>query len=420
MRRLVLILLSTLALTQAASAWGPEAHKLFCREAVSQVWGEKALSCLDDDVSYCQEVGRVLGDSVRQQCLDAYAAGVEVDPSTAPSDLFNDVENHYNYEDCPLKWVRDSQEWICSGVGKPAGAEANMWFDVARNSTDMCQQVRAFCTGSFYYTSSFFPLLRVSYLQGCLSGPFDVLVDGKLVSGEDGWVVKEQCTFSYMKQMAGVSRRTTQHVTFILSEGDFNSVLANLTEQGLYVRNPGLMAPTTTSTSTTHTTVTSTSVTVTSTTVKATSTTSTTVPTTSTTIASQTTQPTTTISAPPSTQPTTTIAPPSTIAPTTTQAKPATTTSTATTLPSLNPELNESMVEIDSLLDDMMTSMNKSTVREPKRQSNLMMLGVLAFILVASLVLLVHVYSMIRRPSVHYSRDVVLPPSARRKMRKAA
>jgi hypothetical protein len=396
MRRFILILAVFALLLPYASAWGPKAHRIFCEQAVSDVWGEHALTCLEDDISYCIELGESVGGEMKQQCLDAYAAGVDIDPSNAPAVLFNDVEDHYNYDSCPLKWIKKSNEWICSGEGNPAGHQADYWFNIARSAEDMCQQVRAFCTGSFYYTSSYFPLLRVKYLQGCISGPFDVLVDEEVVGGEPGWEVRDQCTFSYMKQMAGVSRRTTQHISFIVGEGLYISTLGNLTEQGFYVRNPGLMGPTTTSTSTTSSTVS------TSTTLPP-STTTLTVATTSTTAS------TTTLS------PATTMVTASTIASQTTS---TTTSTTSTTVSTLSPELNESMDEIDSLLGDMMDSINKTKPRKPRRSSNLLLFCFLALIFVAAVVLIVYVYSMMRRPAVHYSRKVVLPPSARRRMRK--
>ncbi len=378
------MLLAAAALLTPASAWGPETHKMLCREAVSTVWGEQALRCLNDSVSYCLELKNWTDGEMSQRCLDAYASGVEVHPATAPDAIFNDVENHYNYDDCPLKWVREQNRWICDLSGNPAGAQAQKWFNISRHSERLCSQVRAFCTGGFYYASSRDPLLRVNHLTGCFGDPLSKRVDEKLLSNETGWEVKLQCVFKYMKPFAGRSLETTQHQTFIVDEDNIEAVESNLTVQGFYVRNPELMPETTT-------------------TLAPSTTTSTTVTTTSTLPPSTTTLPPTTTSAtiPPST---------STLPPTTV----TTVTSTTATLPA---ELNQSLQEIDVLFEDVMASVNKS--REPARGRgpDFTLFALIAVVLLASAVMLVYVYSRIRRPTVPSERRVVLPPSARRRMR---
>ncbi|MFH1055056.1 MAG: hypothetical protein V1744_03055 [Candidatus Altiarchaeota archaeon] len=384
MRRLIL-LLSLLALAQPATSWGPQAQEAFCMDVVSDVWGERGLACLDERTSYCLDLKGILGDSVGQQCLDAYAAGVEVYPYNAPEVLFNDVENHYNYDSCPLTWIRESNEWICSGKGNPAGDNAQMWFNVSRESTDYCRQVRSFCTGSYYYTSSYYPLLRVKYLQGCIGGSLDDMVDVKILSGESDWKVTDQCVFSYLKKMAGVSRETTQHVTFILTEADLDAVSGNLTIEAGYVRNPKLMPERTTTTTTSTTATTSTT-----TTVSETTTTTTTETTTSS--SSQTT---------------------TTIKPTTT----STTIPPTTTIP--KPEVNQSLAEIDSMLSNAVSSIEQDKKVEPTQSNNMMILAMLGVFLLISVILLVYIYSQMTRPHVHSPRRVILPPSMRRRMRKS-
>ena len=83
----------------------------------------------------------------------------------------------------------------------------------------------------------------------------------------------------------------------------------------------------------------------------------------------------------------------------------------------MKPEINQSIEEIDNMLGDMLTTINKTKKEEPKTQDNLIIIVVLAAVMLVSLVILVYLYSMMRRPQIH-SRRVILPPSVRRKMRK--
>ena len=66
----------------------------------------------------------------------------------------------------------------------------------------------------------------------------------------------------------------------------------------------------------------------------------------------------------------------------------------------------------------MMTSINKSRREETGETGNLVFFAGLGLVLLVSLVLLVYVYTALRRPSVQEPRKVVLPPSARRRMKK--
>jgi hypothetical protein len=406
MRPYALAILLIISLAQPADAWGPQAHRTFCEQAVSAVWGAAATSCLDDQVSYCIELKSAVNESAGQRCLDAYAAGVSVEPETAPLTLFDDAEDHYNWDNCPLTWVRDSNEWICSGKGNPAMDRALMWFERAKSAQDTCSQVRAFCTGGFYYASSYFPLLRVKYLKGCIGGPLDDLVDEELAAHRTNWTISDQCVFSYMKPMAGTDRLTTQHVTFVLTERDFLSVQANLTRQAEYVRNPALMPPTTTATTTSTTQP----------------------PTTTATLPPQ--PPTTT--APPAS---TTRLPPTTVTYTTTTRPPGPPTTaqrpTSTTQPTPpttlragqpNPEIDASLNEIDGLVSDMLDSINHTKTQKPQTTANgpLIVLVLTVAVILVCLLLMAYLFSAMRKPSASYTRKIILPPSIRRKMRKGA
>ncbi len=246
---------------QPAAAWGPLASRNFCEEAVSAAWGREALKCLDNAVQYCLQI-KSLNETLGQSCLDAYARGIRIDPAYAPASLFDDYENHVNHAACPLKWLRPSKEWICRDGTNAAGLEAQRWFGMASKEKDTCGQVRLFCTGSYYLSASMYPLNQVVNLRGCIGGTTEDLVDAKLASGEDGWTVDSQCTFGAMLKYAGVSRLNTQHVTFVITQADYDAVSSNVTAAAAYVRDPSLRPPETTlkppvppSTSTTSTTL---------------------------------------------------------------------------------------------------------------------------------------------------------------------
>jgi hypothetical protein len=72
------------------------------------------------------------------------------------------------------------------------------------------------------------------------------------------------------------------------------------------------------------------------------------------------------------------------------------------------------------MFGDLLSSVNKTkTQEEPKTSPNsLIMFGVMAAVALLSLLLLVYLYTAMRRPTIHSSRKVILPPSVRRKMRK--
>jgi hypothetical protein len=267
MRHASSIILALALLSATASAFGIQAHKDLCERAVEAVWGGQWTACLDDSVEYCLDLKNTVGEKASLDCMSAYASKIEVHPATAPHNIFQDYEHHVNHRDCPLTWLRTSNEWICDGSENPAGEKASLWFDMARNAGDTCTAVRRFCTGTFYQAKSRYPLAQVQHLTGCLSGSYELLIDEKIIEGQSEWTVKDQCVFSMQKQMAGITRRNTQNIMFIYTSEDYQTLQSQLISEGEYVRNPLIQPPTSTTTSTTVPPTTST-----------TSTTSTTVP----------------------------------------------------------------------------------------------------------------------------------------------
>jgi hypothetical protein len=409
MRRLILFF-TLIALAQHVSAWGPTANKAFCRDSVAGVWGQDALRCLQERTAYCLEVKDVVGATFSQMCLDAYAAGIEIDPATAPSSIFNDVNNFYNYDSCPLKWSRYNNVWVCNASGNPAGDTARLWFNAAERTSDICSKVREFCSGAFYLASSYYPLHQVTYLQGCVSGSPDEMIDHELLAGGTNWSVESQCTFQYLKPMAGVSRIQQQHVTFIITKADYDLVMAKVQAEASYVKDPS-RRPISASTATSTTETTSTTESTTSTTQQVTSTSTTATSTTATTTSLTTTSTTESTT-------TTTLAESAPTTSSTSTSESTTSTAPTTTLPRVvDTNLNQSINEIDSMVGNMITTFNKTKNDEPKAQNNITVLAVIALVIMLSLVILVYLYSLMRRPHVH-SRRVILPPSVRRRMRK--
>ncbi len=388
MKHAVIILLVLALIPASVTAWGPKAIQGLCEAAVQEAWGVEYLRCLDERTAYCGQLESLKGHEMKQACLTAYAAGVEVTPTNAPEILFQDFPQHMNYDDCPITWLRPSNQFVCDGSGNPAGAEADRWFNQASSVTDKCPQVRAFCTGAFYYAKSRFPLNRVQHLSGCLSGSYEELVEDKIVSGEIGWTVKDQCVFSYMKKMAGLSRKTTQHITFILGEKKYKELEQELIQQAVYVRNPQLRPITTSTFPQTTTTIDG-------------------VPMTTTTLATTTSSVKTTTTSTSSTSSTTTL---------------ATTTST-TSAPSkkkvqpIKKKPNKDLQEMDELINEMMVDMQENKTEEPQ-SSGLLMLALTLLIFGASLVILVYVYSNMTRPRIRPKRNLVMPPSVRRRLKK--
>jgi hypothetical protein len=396
MSRHLFTIILIFALIAQANAWGPIAHERFCEESVEDAWGASALPCLTDTIEYCNELKEEVGEAIGNACLDAYASGVAVTPMNAPDILFQDSEKHYNYDDCPLNWVRPSKSWICAGEGNPALDEANKWFRKSTSADGACTQARLFCTGAYYYTSSYYPLLRVKHLSGCFGGPPHIEADEKILEGETDWEVKSQCVFQYNQPYAGRTKQVTQHISFIVSDEDYNSALGNLSVQAQYVRNPSLLATTTTQTTTTTTQSTTTTLPPTTTTiVKKLDFTTTTIATTTTTTTSTTT--TSTSYTTTSTIPTTTTQPPK----------------------KKDEKLEKSIEEIDEIFNEIEKKVDKRKTSEtgiPK--SSITTLIVAALGIFIAIVLLVHLYTVMKRPHFHSRRKVIIPPSVRRRMRK--
>ncbi|MCX6695805.1 MAG: hypothetical protein NTU61_05870 [Candidatus Altiarchaeota archaeon] len=214
-----------LLLSSIVSAWGPSTHGIICREVVSRVWGSEGLKCLSNTgLDYCSDIKAAYGEEAYAGCVKKVSDGSGIDPAGYPEFVVNDVENHYDYANCPVKWLRDNQ-WICSGEGSPAREQTNYWLNAAENAESLCSRVERFCTGGNYYADSMFPLYRVKYLEGCLGPPFTQEVDLKVSSGEANWTVKKQCVFSYLRELAGVNKTTKSHVTFIVNKGDVDSIV---------------------------------------------------------------------------------------------------------------------------------------------------------------------------------------------------
>lgn len=71
---------------------------------------------------------------------------------------------------------------------------------------------------------------------------------------------------------------------------------------------------------------------------------------------------------------------------------------------------------MDALVGDVVSQINKE--KEHKRSSGLMMLGLAALVFAASMLLLVYVYSNMTRPRIKRKKNIVMPPSVRRKLKK--
>ncbi len=432
----VLALFTLFILSSHAAGWGDNANKMLCNDVVSSMWAKGALKCLDDTQAYCSEVSAYLGPLEGAACINALANGVDVHPATAPLNVFGDVENHVNYDDCPLSWVRETNKWVCDGSGNPAGFEANNWFQRAASAKNVCQQVRAFCTGAYYLSASYFPLNRVTHLTGCLGGSMDDLIDDELLSGDPGWEVRQQCVFSYMKQFAGRTLETTEHLSFVVNEADFLAMKSNLTVQAYYVQNPSLMPTTTTTVAAPITSTTS------STILTTTTSTTTTPPTTQhptplapssstiqllTTLIPSTTQPPTTLTplttlVPSTVQQTTYTAPSTTQMPITSSTVLTTSTvAVSTTLYVLGDHggLNSSLEDIDVLFDEMFESINKTKSEGKSGSSNILMFGIVGLAFAVPVILSLYILHMVRAPAQVEERRVVLPLSARRRLRKS-
>jgi len=220
--KLAYAVLSLFILSSIASAWGPVAHDYFCRGAVHSAWGAEGLKCLDES---------------------------SIDPATYPEFVLNDSVYHYDFAKCPIQHLRDN-EWICSRNDSPAKERISYWLSQSENAIDLCSRVTSFCTASSYFADSKFPLYEVSYLDGCLGGPPADDVDAKIQSGESNWTVTKTCSFSYMKNFSGGSRKTSSHVAFIIRQEDVEAVLTELTAKAAEISGKDYAGTTSTTVST--------------------------------------------------------------------------------------------------------------------------------------------------------------------------
>ena len=94
------------------------------------------------------------------------------------------------------------------------------------------------------------------------------------------------------------------------------------------------------------------------------------------------------------------------------------TTSTTTTAPA-PPKLEDNdLKEMDHLIDEMMESLNDSSSPKKGEVNNTHLIVFALLVFIASLVLVVYVYTSVTRPRVHIKRNLVVPPSVRRRLRK--
>lgn len=214
-----------LIFTSSTVAWGPKTHEFFCKETVINVWGHETYSRCFERISR-QQLCSAAGDQYMKTCFNN-----PVQPWVMPDYLFKDFELHEDYSNCPINKGYE-RNWICGNTSENYATRASeVWFSLAKNSSNLCQRVHRFCIGSNYFAKSFFPLHQTKHDPDKCRNSLKNNIDSFVENNSRNWSVREYCTFSTFEQRVGRSVRVTAHKTFIIDEEDVIDVLNNLSEK---------------------------------------------------------------------------------------------------------------------------------------------------------------------------------------------
>lgn len=235
MNRCFVVLLVVFSLAQSALAWGPAVHESLCKKAVSETWGSEGLNCLGAGNDLCKGLQNAGLEEDAKTCFEQ-AKTADVNGFNYAKTVSKDEENFKNLDACPLEFMRTSKEFICAGSGNPAGQKAQTLFDAAAREGKLCQKVQLFCLAGSYLAESRYKLNRVSHLTGCFGEDTEKLIDGFVSSGKNVWELSQQCVFTYDKPMAGVTKKTSQHLSFNFDSGELDAISQMLSAKAKEVK----------------------------------------------------------------------------------------------------------------------------------------------------------------------------------------
>jgi|GEM_PF-1949838 len=240
MKKKSLIILTILGLSIQAASWGPATHKYFCDNAVEQVWGagvvkqclpKKSSRFMDD---FCELVYLMKDAQAYKACRDSYKKKGFIHPANIPDELFNDSELFHDYSHCPVRPGPARYQLCGDREDAPAPSEAQRWFNKAKEQSDTCMRVYAFCIGSVYYSKGENPLNQI---RGETQDCYDSIVGGiddKISSGLMYYRAGKRCEFenSDFEQEFSVSEKTIETILETLVKIGRNISSSSVSEEG--------------------------------------------------------------------------------------------------------------------------------------------------------------------------------------------
>ncbi|MFH1721223.1 MAG: hypothetical protein ABH950_01315 [Candidatus Altiarchaeota archaeon] len=221
-------------LASQVSAWGPVTHRYLCENAAVEIWGQEDVdNCLSDEKEYsdefCDIVAGIKGKKYGEDCMSLKLG--EIHPSSLPETFFDDLVEHMDYKDCPVK-AKVASEWVCGDESyRPTLNLADEWFDSAAQTKDLCTRIQAFCVGANYYSDSFQSTHKVMYVSEECHEVVDRKSDEALLSGEEEWDLSSNCLLQKTVEKVGQRVPKSYRHRFTCSSLDVENALDGLIEK---------------------------------------------------------------------------------------------------------------------------------------------------------------------------------------------
>ncbi|GEM_PF-1444902 len=209
--------------TTTSSAWGPDTREYFCRQAVSQAFGEDTYAkCFVS--TRIEEMCSLLDGGYKDLCED-----LTVMPWSVVDDVFQDDSKHHDYSQCPVRGLAGG--YLCgSKDAAPAKVQAENWFTKSRNLAGECTRLYAFCIGADYYSKRFFQPYQITIENEQCAEYFKSKVDEVIWTNGD-WSVRNKCVYEYWEPRAGQSKKVSHKQDFIVTDTKIASILDGLIEK---------------------------------------------------------------------------------------------------------------------------------------------------------------------------------------------
>jgi len=150
--------------------------------------------------------------------------------------LYEDDESYSDYSVCPITRGDDSK-WICGDESKnPAGESSDLWFEKARNSTNLCERIINYCIAVDFFVNQYHPLHHTRYYLPTYYDKLNSEVEAHILAQNQNWSVEKPILFSHYENLTGVTRKARYHQKFTIKHSDYMRALDDAVEKGKLIR----------------------------------------------------------------------------------------------------------------------------------------------------------------------------------------